>query len=116
MELSSSGVYDIVIRRDHRGRSLYDLRRLRSIGGCCSSYRFEVCSAGLERVLKRPSDFERYLGEPILVKLYRPKNGQKEFPCRLLSYHDGDVTAEMGGRELTFEKAEIALVRLRVEF
>ena len=80
------------------------------------SYRFEVCSAGLERVLKRPSDFERYLGEPILVKLYRPKNGQKEFPCRLLSYHDGDVTAEMGGRELIFEKAEIALVRLRVEF
>ena len=80
------------------------------------SYRFEVCSAGLERVLKRPSDFERYLGEPILVKLYRPKNGQKEFPCRLLSYHDGDVTAEMGGRELTFDKAEIALVRLRVEF
>ena len=80
------------------------------------SYRFEVCSAGLERVLKRPSDFDRYLGEPILVKLYRPKNGQKEFPCRLLSYRDGDVTAEMGGRELTFEKAEIALVRLRVEF
>ena len=80
------------------------------------SYRFEVCSAGLERVLKRPSDFERFLGAPVLVKLYRPKNGQKEFPCRLLSYHDGDVTAEMGGRELTFDKAEIALVRLRVEF
>ena len=80
------------------------------------SYVFEVGSAGAERELKRPSDFERYLGEPILVKLYRPKNGQKEFPCRLLSYHDGDVTAEMGGRELTFDKAEIALVRLRVEF
>ena len=43
------------------------------------SYRFEVCSAGLERQLKRPSDFERYLGEPVLVKLYRPRDGQKEF-------------------------------------
>lgn len=80
------------------------------------SYRFEVCSAGLERVLKRPSDFERFLGEPVLVKLYRPKNGQKEFPGVLKGYADGAVTIDMNGTELTFEKPEVALVRLRVEF
>lgn len=80
------------------------------------SYRFEVCSAGLERVLKRPSDFERYIGEKILIKLYRPKNGCKEFAATLKSYDDGDVTAMVGDEEITFEKAEIALVRLRVEF
>ena len=80
------------------------------------SYRFEVCSAGLERQLKRPSDFERYLGEPVLVKLYRPRDGQKEFPGRLVRYEDGSVTIEMRGREVTFDKAEVALVRLRVEF
>ena len=43
------------------------------------SYRFEVCSAGLERQLKRPSDFERYLGEPVLVKLYRPRDVRQRF-------------------------------------
>ena len=80
------------------------------------SYRFEVCSAGLERVLKRPSDFERFLGEPVLVKLYRPKDGRKEFPGVLKGYKDGDVTISAGGQEITFEKAEVALVRLRVEF
>ena len=80
------------------------------------SYRFEVCSAGLERVLKRPSDFERFLGEPVLVKLYRPKNGQKEFPGVLKGYAGGAVTLDMNGTELTFEKPEVALVRLRVEF
>ena len=80
------------------------------------SYRFEVCSAGLERVLKRPSDFERFLGEPVLVKLYRPKNGQKEFPGVLKGYAGGAVTIDMNGTELTFEKPEVALVRLRVEF
>ena len=80
------------------------------------SYRFEVCSAGLERVLKRPSDFERFLGEPVLVKLYRPKDGRKEFPGVLKGYKDGDVTISVGGQEITFEKAEVALVRLRVEF
>ena len=80
------------------------------------SYRFEVCSAGLERVLKRPSDFERFLGEPVLVKLYRPKNGQKEFPGVLKGYAGGAVTIDMNGTELTFEKPEVALVRRRVEF
>ena len=80
------------------------------------SYRFEVCSAGLERVLKRPSDFERYIGGKILVKLYRPKNGCKEFAATLKNYDDGNVTAIVGNEEMTFEKAEIALVRLRVEF
>lgn len=80
------------------------------------SYRFEVCSAGLERVLKRPSDFERFLGENILVKLYKPREGQKEFPCVLRGYENGNVKAEFQGREYLFEKSEIALVRLRVEF
>ena len=80
------------------------------------SYRFEVCSAGLERVLKRPGDFERYLGQPIMVKLYRPKNGSKEFPCVLKSYENGNVTALVGEKEITFQKSEIAMVRLRIEF
>ena len=80
------------------------------------SYRFEVCSAGLERTLKRPSDFERFMGEPILVKLYRPKNGCKEFAAVLTGYDNGNVTATVGNTEMTFEKAEIAMVRLRVEF
>ena len=80
------------------------------------SYRFEVCSAGLERTLKRPSDFERFMGEAVLVKLYRPKDGSKEFPGVLKGYENGDVIIDYGNRELRFEKAEVALVRLRVEF
>ena len=80
------------------------------------SYRFEVCSAGLERTLKRPSDFERFMGSPVLVKLYRPRNGQKEFAGVLSGYEDGNVTVTLPGKTLTLEKSEIALVRLRVEF
>ena len=80
------------------------------------SYRFEVCSAGLARQLKRPSDFERFMGEPILLKTYQPKNGTKEFPGVLAGYDNGAVTVDMNGTPLTFEKTEIALVRLRVEF
>ena len=77
---------------------------------------FEVCSAGLERALKRPSDFERFMGSPITVKLYRPRNGLKEIPCVLKGYEEGKVTVEAGKETITFEKSEVALVRLRVEF
>jgi ribosome maturation factor RimP len=80
------------------------------------SYHFEVCSAGIERALKRPSDFERFMGSLIMVKLYRPKNGIKEIPGILRGYDDGRVTVEYAGETLTLEKSEVALVRLRVEF
>ena len=80
------------------------------------SYHFEVCSAGLERSLKRPSDFEQFMGSPIMIKLYRPRNGLKEIPGILRGYDNGRVTAECGKETITFEKSEVALVRLRVEF
>ena len=80
------------------------------------SYHFEVCSAGIERALKRPSDFEKFMGSLIMVKLYRPKNGLKEIPGILRGYEDGRVTVEYAGETLTLEKSEVALVRLRVEF
>ena len=80
------------------------------------SYHFEVCSAGLERALKRPSDFARFMGSPVMVKLYRPRNGLKEITGILRDFEDGKVTVEAGKETITFEKSEVALVRLRVEF
>lgn len=80
------------------------------------SYHFEVCSAGLERPLKRPSDFETFMGADVLVKLYRPKNGVKELQGKLAGYDNGRVTIEQAGAAITLEKQEIALVRLYVDF
>ena len=80
------------------------------------SYHFEVCSAGLERTLKRPGDFASFMDSPITVKLYRPRNGLKEIPSILRGYDEGKITVEAGKEQITFEKSEVALVRLRVEF
>ena len=80
------------------------------------SYHFEVCSAGLERTLKRPEDFARFMDSAVLVKLYRPRNGLKELPGTLRGYEAGRITIEAGKETITFEKSEVALVRLRVEF
>ena len=80
------------------------------------SYHFEVCSAGIERALKRPQDFEQFMGSPILIKLYRPHNGLKEIPGILRGYEEGRITVEAGKETVTFEKSQVALCRLRVEF
>ena len=80
------------------------------------SYHFEVSSAGLERALKRPGDFEQFMGSAVLVKLYRPRNGLKEIPGFLRGYEDGKITVEAGKETITFQKSVVALVRLRVEF
>ena len=40
------------------------------------SYVFEVGSAGAERELKRPSDFEQFMGSDVEVKLYQPVDGR----------------------------------------
>ena len=80
------------------------------------SYIFEVSSAGAERQLKRPSDFEKFLGSPVLLKTYQNRDGRKEFPGVLKEYDGGAVVLEMGKQELRFEKNEIAMVRLRIVF
>ena len=83
-----------------------------------SSYTLEVGSAGAERALKRPGDFQRFIGSPVLVKLYRNQDGRKEFPGVLTAYDEasGAVTIDVKGKALTFPKKDTALVRLRVEW
>ena len=83
-----------------------------------ASYTLEVGSAGAERALKRPGDFQQFLGSPVLVKLYQSRDGRKEFSGTLKRYDpaDGSVTLTVGDSELSFPKKETALVRLRVEF
>ena len=78
------------------------------------SYIFEVGSAGAERELKRPSDFEQFMGSEVELRLYQPVNGSKSFVGTLKAYEDGSVTIETGGKDLRFDKSQIALVRLHI--
>ena len=80
------------------------------------SYTFEVSSAGAERVLKRPGDFERFLGSDVCVKLYQPIEGSKQFVGRLQSYEDGNVAILQNDKLRTFEKTTVAQVRLHITF
>lgn len=76
------------------------------------SYVFEVGSAGIERELKRPSDFEQFMGSEVELKLYQPVNGKKSAVGVLNGYNDGDVTVG----ETTYKKQQVAQVRLHPKF
>ena len=56
------------------------------------------------------------MGSPVAVKLYKAKNGRKEFAGVLTGYENGDVTITVGGTAMTFARDEVALCRLRIEF
>ena len=81
------------------------------------AYILEVSSPGLGRPLKKEKDFKRSLGEEVDVRTYRMIEKQKEFTGLLKDYDDAAVTSEMeDGTLKTFEKSDIALIRLAFDF
>ena len=80
------------------------------------SYVFEVGSAGADRELKRPRDFEQFMGSEAEVRLYRPVDGSKHYTGTLTGYEDGTVTLTQGEKTLRFTKEQVAQVRLYVSF
>lgn len=79
-----------------------------------TSYTFEVSSAGAERELKRPADFARFMGENVEVRHYQPVEGAKSHVGKLTGYAEGAVTIESGGKEKSYDKSQVAQVRLRM--
>ena len=81
------------------------------------SYILEVSSPGLGRPLKKEKDFVRSMGKDVDVRLYRQLNKQKEFTGALSAYDENTVTLTMeDGNQMVFEKADIALIRLALDF
>ncbi len=78
------------------------------------SYIFEVGSAGAERELKRPSDFEQFIGSEVEVRLYKPLDGKKSFIGKLSAYNDGSIEITTGDNTMSFSKADTAMVKLHV--
>ena len=81
------------------------------------SYILEVSSPGLGRPLKKEKDFARSIGKDVEIRLYKAIDKQKKFTGTLTSYDADSVTITMeDGSERTFEKSEIALIRLAFDF
>lgn len=81
------------------------------------AYIMEVSSPGLGRPLKKEKDFKRSLGMEVDIRTYRMIDRQKEFTGILSSYDEKTVTIELEDETTkTFERADIALIRLAFDF
>jgi ribosome maturation factor RimP len=78
--------------------------------------RLEVSSPGLDRPLKKESDFVRFSGQLARFKLRTPIEQQKKYSGRLAGFEDGSVKLEVDGRIVVIPLANIDKARLEPEF
>jgi len=84
-----------------------------------TSYVIEVSSPGIERPLRKASDFERFAGHSISVRLRRGSGeaGKLRFSGILRCIEDKIVTVDLGGgEERSFPLGGIAKARLKVNW
>ncbi len=74
--------------------------------------RLEVSSPGLDRPLKKPSDFIRFLGESVKLKLRVALKGQRNFAGILREVNDGILRLEVDGKMLDLELKNLEKARL----
>lgn len=81
------------------------------------AYILEVSSPGLGRSLKKDRHFEKSIGEEVELKLFKAVDKQKEFTGVLKAYDKDTVTIEQNdGTDRKFPRADIAVIRLTIDF
>jgi ribosome maturation factor RimP len=79
-------------------------------------YVLEVSSPGATRLLKRPEDYERFVGRLLDIITHEPVEGQTHITGRLVAYSDGRVTLEVPSKgPVTIGLDTIKRARLEVE-
>jgi ribosome maturation factor RimP len=76
------------------------------------SYVLEISSPGLDRVVKKDKDFERFAGKPVKVKLKLPENGQRRWAGVLQGLDEGKVAVKVGAELKKWPREGIEEVRL----
>lgn len=74
--------------------------------------RLEVSSPGLDRPLRLPRDFQRFIGESARIRLRTPLGGRKNFVGILRGADDQEVRLEVDGASLALPLAQILKARL----
>ncbi len=74
--------------------------------------RLEISSPGLDRVLKKPGDFDRFQGETIRIKLRVPLQQQRNFVGINCGMVEDKLRLEVEGESLLLDLANVEKARL----
>ena len=77
------------------------------------SYTLEVSSPGIERPLKKVTDFERFVGSNIAVSTFGAINGRKKVEGNLKAVNPGGILLEINGTDVPIPFKQIASARLK---
>ncbi|HZJ58264.1 MAG TPA: ribosome maturation factor RimP [Clostridia bacterium] len=80
------------------------------------NYFLEVSSVGLDRPLKKEEDFVRFKGHKVDIRLYRAIDGSKSFTGDLIGLVEGAIRVQVGEKAIDFERDQVAIIKLSVEF
>lgn len=80
------------------------------------AYILEVSSPGLGRALKKDKHLQKSLLREVEVKTYKPILGSREFAGVLKAFDEKTVTILSGDEKMVFERADIATIRLALDF
>ncbi len=80
------------------------------------AYILEVSSPGLGRRLTKPRHFMQSIGQEVELKTYKAIDGCKEFTGDLTGYDAGVITVDIDGNSRSFNEADVADIRLTVDF
>lgn len=80
------------------------------------AYILEVSSPGIDRILKKDSEYIKYKGRIVDIKLYKPIEKTKEFQGELVGLIDNQIVINEEGTELKFDRKDVAVCRLAVIF
>jgi ribosome maturation factor RimP len=76
------------------------------------SYVLEISSPGLDRVIKKDKDFERFAGKPVKLRVKIAENGQRRFSGILQGLKDGKVGVQVGPAFKEFARENVDELRL----
>lgn len=80
-------------------------------------YILEVSSPGIDRILKKDKDFERFTGQVVDVKLYESINKQKFFQGELIQKNQDEIVIkDEDEKVIRLPWAQVASVRLAILF
>lgn len=80
------------------------------------AYILEVSSPGLGRTLKKDKHLQKSLGMEVEIKLFKPVDKCKEFSGVLDSFDADSITIIEESTPRIFRRADIALIRLALDF